>query len=436
VRLLTNVPTGTGVGGDFLGSTYFVTSADTVWFSSPAGGYGETGGLLAFDASVPESPVVVGALPLPHHQNEDLSLSRRRKLAVISQQPVRAVSAVSSAPCLAGRVHLVDVSVPTAMLPTAAPLVLPAQVGTAEDGRSLCGPGHTASFVGNDNYLWVSGSRDGKVYVVDVRDAAAPTVLGSFATPAGQASTGYAPGVVHDVDVDRFGDLWVAGSGGTALYRLTSNPLKPRLVASMTRADSTRAVQLIHHGSQRLDRGTVVIGEEDYQSNCASNAHEDGSLQTWRIDERTKRLRPLGSYDAPRGADSSGPLSSMCSSHWFTINKHQVVADAWYGAGVRFVDLSNPRRPRPIGAWRGDSTIAGQARFVPGRPDLVYVADYMRGLDVVQIDRGGLGARTVGLKDEKPVAATTPLATTVPGLRFSVTMHPHEDFGWACATPS
>lgn len=86
VRLLTNLPTGTGVGGDFLGSTYFMTSADTVWFTSPTGSYGATGGLLALDVSNPESPVVAGALALPHHQNEDLSLNARRQLAVISQQ--------------------------------------------------------------------------------------------------------------------------------------------------------------------------------------------------------------------------------------------------------------------------------------------------------------------------------------------------------------
>lgn len=443
VRLLANVPTGTGVGGDFLGSTYFMTSADTAWFNAGLG-YGATGGLLAFDASSPASPAVVGALPIGHQQNEDLSLSRSRRLAIVSQQPTRAVSLVSSTPCVPGRVYVVDVSVPTAMRPTAPPLVLPAQVGTAEDGRSLCGPGHTASLVGGDRYLWLSGSRDGRVYVVDLRDAAAPTLLGSFTTPAGAPSTGYAPGAVHDVDVDRFGDVWVAGSGGTALYRLTKDPLKPQLLASMRTADSRRAIQLIHHGSQRLDRDTVLIAEEDYQNNCVSANHEDGSLQTWRIDRRGKRLVQLGSYDAPRGGDDSGPLSSMCSSHWFTVNQHKVVADAWYGAGVRFVDVSDPRRPRPVGTWRGDSTIAGQARFVPGRADLVYVADYARGLDVVQIDRGGQGARTVSPKDEKAVSALPGAAQApvrIAGLRFTVKsapvrLQPHPDFGWACALPA
>jgi len=224
--------------------------------------------------------------------------------------------------------------------------------------------------------------------------------------------------------------VWVAGSGGTALYRLSAKPLAPTLVATMSTADSRRAVQLIHHGSQRLDRDTVVIAEEDYQPGCTSANHEDGSLQTWRIDRSRKRLVQLGSYDAPRDADDSGRLSQLCSSHWFTINKHKVVADAWYGAGVRFVDLSDPRRPRPVGVWRGDSTTAGQARFVPGRPDLVYVSDYTRGLDVIQIDNGGQGAKTATPKDEVPTGVAS-----VPGLRMPVELHPHEDFGWVCAVP-
>jgi hypothetical protein len=427
VRLLANLPTGTGTGGAFLGSTYFQTSADTAWFTA-ASTQPVTGGLLAFDASRPEQPVPVGSLPIPHHENEDLTLSARRQLAVISQQPWRTNPEDPTSPCQPGREYLVDVSKPSAML-LLGTVSLPAQVGVrASDGRSLCGPGHTTTLVGEDRYLWISGSRDGRVYVVDVRDAAAPRLLGSFLSPAGRATPAWTPGVVHDVDVDRYGDVWVTGSGGTAMYRLTADPLRPALVAAISAQDNARAQQYIHHGSQRLDRDHVLVTEEDYEAGCQAATHQDGSLQVWRIDRRARRLVEVGSYDAPPAADDSGPLSSLCSSHWFTVNGAKVVADAWYGAGVRFLDVSDPRRPRPIGVWAGDSTIASQARFVPGRDDLVYVADYVRGLDVVQIDRGGRGARTVSPRDEREVGA-------VPGLRFPVALHPHEDFGWVCAVP-
>lgn len=428
VRLLSNTPTGTGTGGGFLGSTYFQTSTDTVWFTAVST-QAVTGGLLAFDASRPENPVVVGSLPIPHHENEDLTISARRKLVVISQQPFRTNPEDRLSDYQSGRQYFVDVSVPSAMR-LVGMVLLPAQVAK-NDERTFGGPGHTTTLVGHDNYLWVSGARDGRVYVVDIRDLGAPRLLGSFATPAGRATPTWTPGVVHDVDVDQYDDVWVTGSGGTAMYQLTSNPLKPKLVASISAADNLRAQQFIHHGSQRLSSIDVLVTEEDYEGGCDGPSHQDGALQTWRIDRRAQRLVEVGSYDAPKGEDASGPLSSMCSSHWFTLNKHKVVADAWYAAGVRFLDYSNPRRPRPIGVWRGDSTIASQARFVPGRPDLVYVADYRRGLDVVQIDNGGRGAKTVTPRDEQATGLTS-----APGLRFPVRLHAHEDFGWVCAAPS
>jgi len=428
VRLLTNLPTGTGTGGGFLGTTYFQTSTDASWFwatrTTPMAPV--TGGLLAFDASNPEQPVVTGALPIPHHENEDLSLSESRKLAVISQQPYQ-TNPLMRTSWQAGTVYLVDVSNPSAM--TLAGLVqLPAEVGTdAETGEPLHGPGHTATLVGGDQYLWVSGSRDGKVWVVDIRDLTAPTVLGAFTTPAGRATPAIDPGLVHDVDVDPYGDVWVTGSGGTAMYELTADPLQPRLIAAISEADNLASQQALHHGSQRLTSDVVLVTEEDYQGTCDSAAHQDGALQAWRIDRATASLTEVSDYDVPAGSDASGFPIRWCSSHWFTINSHDVVADAWYSAGVRFLDYSDPALPRAIGVWRGDGATASQARFVPGRPDLVYVADYSRGLDVVQIDDGGAGAATMTAQPETADAVT--------GLSFPVKLRPDADFGWACAVP-
>ena len=429
VTLLENLPVGQGTGGAFLGSTYFMTASDVAWLNagSPAA---TTGGLLAFDASSPESPTLVGSLPLPHFQNEDLQVSATRKIAVISQD--RARPGVQGAPVIPGRVYLVDVAVPSAPRLLSV-TVLPAQVGTLPSGNPAGGPGHTATLVGGDRYLWVSGARDRSVHVVDIQDPAAPKVLGAFESPAGADNKSFTPGIIHDAKVDQFGDVWVAGSGGTALYALTKNPLQPKLLATTPAKDNKRLNHFIHHGLERLDRDHVAITEEDYAVGACTGADtpdEDGSLQIWRIDRKAKALRPVSEWDAPRGGDDSGPLSKMCSSHWFDVNSAGVIADAWYGAGLRFVDVTNRKKPRPIGTWAGDSTTAGQAKFVPGRPDLVYVADYSRGLDVVRIAAGGKGARTVSPADEQPVGGSP---VRVPGLAFPVKLQPHEDFGWACA---
>ena len=397
---------GSGVGGAFLdSSTYVLSFMDAVWNQTflPSTA---TGGLAVFDTSNPEVPRLQGMLPLPNYQNEDVSVSSRRRFAVMSQDR----SYVG--PQVPGRLHLIDLSQPTRPRVTAV-LPLPPRFG------------HTATLVDGDRYLWVSGGEE--VLVVDVRDLAAPRLVGTFSSPAGQRTKDKTFGL-HDADVDRFGDITLYGSGGTAVHRLGRDPLRPVLVARSAPGHEG-LTRFGHHGGKRLDRDTWLISEE-----AGSSCSDDGSFQVWRLDRRARLLRPLSSWDAPTGAERGrGALAtSYCSSHWFDVNDAKVVADAWYGAGVRFLDLSDPRRPRPIGTWIGDSTAAGQALFAPGRPDVVYVADYVRGLDVLRIEAGGRAARTVTPADEK---RTGDSAGTVPGLRFPVKLVPDRRWGWSCAVP-
>ncbi|MCU1601962.1 MAG: hypothetical protein JWO22_2671 [Frankiales bacterium] len=386
---------GGAVSGHFLGRTVYVLSEpDLVWNEAGATPVKLTGGLQVFDVSNPRAPKPLAKLELPNYQNEDIAVSQTRRFAVMSQD-----SQVGGA----GRVNLVDLRTPSR----------PTVIG----GVGLpSGYGHTSTLVDGDRYLWVSGGS--QVVVVDVRDLAVPKVVGTFATPAG--------GSVHDAEVDRFGDITVYGSKGAAVHRLGKDPLHPTLVARVSAADNKANDNLILHGGKRLDRDTWLITEESYAPGCT----DDGRFEVWRIDRKAKLLRPVSSWNAPVNADNHGPLTQKqyCSSHWFSLNSSKVVADAWYGAGVRFLDVSDPRHPRPVGVWAGDSTTASQADFFPGRDDLVYVADYTRGLDVISIDKGGRGARTVVPADEKQ--------TGVPGLRITVRLQPHRHFRWSCLTPA
>jgi hypothetical protein len=290
--------------------------------------------------------------------------------------------------------------------------------------------GHTATLVDHARYLWVSGGSD--VLVVDLRDLDAPAVVGTFATPAGAKGPGGSSGV-HDAEPDGYGDITVYGSGGTAVYRLTEDPLQPELVASISPKDNTRVRNgLIHHGGKRLDRSTWLLTEEDYAPGCGSAA---GAFEVWRIDRAAKRLRFVSMWDAPAGADAQrGPLeqTQYCSSHWFTVNRNRVVADGWYGAGVRFLDLRDPKHPRPIGIWAGDSTTASQAIFAPGTDDVVYVPDYVRGLDVIRIAHGGRGAKSVTDADTHRVGSSRVGSSRVPGLSFPVRLTPDRRWGYSC----
>lgn len=425
VHGLLNVPTGTGVGGAFLGHYYFQTTSSLASFVG-GGPVDVGGGLVVFDVTNPEQPVPTGYLPLPHWENEDVSISAKRNLLLISTDRHRSNPEDSTSAVIPGHLQVIDISVPQAPVLKSVTLY-PASLGTNQrTGAPLGGPGHTATFVANDQYAYVSGSRDRSMWVVDLRDPAAPKVLGPVRSPAGDDLGVWTPGIVHDAYVDQYANVWATGSGGTAMYAPITDPMHPKLLAATSHQDDARLNQYIHHNAVRLDKQTVLVTEESYDAgDCGSadgSGKQDGSLQAWHIDLAHKRLVPVSTWDAPHNASNTGTLAQVagaCSSHWFTINSHKVVADAWYSAGLRFLDASDPKHLRPIGYYAGDSTVASQAVFVPGRPDLVYVADYTRGLDVVKLDNAGVGAKTV----KAPAASS----------KSRSLLRPDQDFGWMCA---
>ncbi|HVL91583.1 MAG TPA: hypothetical protein VM841_15280 [Actinomycetota bacterium] len=425
VRHIRNIPAGTGVGGVFAGTHYYLSAARSGSFLP--GGAG-TGGILAFDATNARNPVLVGKLPLPHSQNEDLEVSEKRNLLLVVQDRRKSVSAVATSPIIGGILFVIDISNRNQPV-LRSTLQLPAQVATRDDGAPLGGPGHTASCIQDCNYAWISGSRDHGVHVVDLRDPSSPAWMGVIKGPAGGNNAIYDPGTVHDVHVDRFGEVWIAGSGGTALYRMTKNPLKPQFIAAVNKRDNERFNGLIHHGALRYTKDLVLVGEEDYENTCGSadGKRQDGSLQVWRIDRKAKRLVPVSSWDVTITDATMRMLAEevgiTCSSHWFDVNKYSIVADGWYEMGVQFIDISKPAKPRHVGWFIGTNSAASQARFHPSDSGVVYVADYNRGLDVIEIDNSGRKAKSVSMSAGAVRAAHA-------GVRFP--LEPDPEFGFAC----
>lgn len=419
VHLVTNVPTGVGVGGKFAGHYYFQTTARSITYGAPDAP--SDGGLWVFDVAKPEAPQVVSHLPLPIWENEDVDLSLKRHVLLISADRKKTVSQVTTSPVIGGVLFVYDITdLAHPVLKSA--LQMPATVGTKADGTPLGGAGHIANCILDCQYAYITGSRDRSVAVVDLRDLASPKLLGKVTTPAGADHGTWAPGIVHDVNVDPAGQVWMTGSGGTALYAPVKDPMHPRLLASTSARDNVRTNSYIHHNSLRLNNGTVLVGEESFngcggEAPIASDDPVGGRFQTWKIDVRAKRLVPIALYT------QQVPGVSTCSSHWFDVNPNTVVADAWYEGGVRFLDLSKPSRIRQVGYLRTNDGAASQAQFVPGHPDLVYVSDYLRGLDVIRIDNGGKRAATVSEVD-------VPLDRSRP-IEFAR----HEDLGYACPVP-
>jgi hypothetical protein len=406
VTLLATIPDAGAMGARFAGGYYFTNTTDA---------------LRIFDVSNPELPTLAGTLPLPNFSNEDMDVSVSRKLVLISHGSEYTANN-------SGILYVVSWAVPQVPVVVG---MLPYPVVRDASGRSVRGPGHTASCIRDcARYAYITGAANGAIYVVDLADPAAPKMAGVVtraSDPAGLPNGSFSGGLIHDVNTDPTGAVWVTGSGGITQLDVR-NPLKAKAVRWITKEDNARTNQFIHHNSLRLDGRTLLVTEEDWIRPQCDSGEEDGGFQTWDINPRRTgagALTFLDEWNSEMGTylDGGAGATVACSSHWFTFNSRKVVAVGWYQQGVRFLDVSNRRDIRQVGYLLAPGTVASAAYFAPGRDDVVYVADVGRGLDIVKIDRGGAGARTV----------QAPLRREWLGATLS--LRPNPAFGWMCALP-
>lgn len=372
-------------------------------------------GVTVLDIAKPASPEVVGELPLPHFENEDVDLCGNT-LIVVNDRITRDLGSV---------MYVIDIANPTA---PAIKAVLPLGF-TGGSGR---GSGHIANFVTRDcSQLWVDGGDH--VEVVDVSNPATPRSLGKFES---EASKSDAFKVTHDTELDGTGTVWNVGGGGAAGYRLTSNPLAPQLLASTGTAGKNPSAynDFILHNSQRRGK-TLLITEEDYvdtDETPPGGCRGQGKFETWDLsDMKSGQVKPLDTWETElngmftQGAiDSKAPVTANCSSHWFDA-KSGVAAIGWYEQGTRFLDYSRPKDLRQVGYYipANGSTWASYWSPTDPRGQIVYTADVYRGIDVLRIDRGG----------RRATKKTAPLSSTWFGGSASASVFaPHPEFGFAC----
>ena len=150
------------------------------------------GGITVLDIAKADAPVVVGALPLPHFENEDVDLCGNT-LIVVNDREAQDIGSIMYVISIANRTS----PVVSAILP----------LGLTGSGR---GSGHIANFVKSDcSQLWVDGGS--LVEVVDLTVPSAPRSLGKFESAA---SLSPAFKVSHDTELDSTGTVWNVGGGG------------------------------------------------------------------------------------------------------------------------------------------------------------------------------------------------------------------------------
>jgi hypothetical protein len=346
-------------------------------------------GLSVYDVSKPEAPQKIGSLALPHFENEDVDLAG--DILLISNDPSEGK----------GVLYVISIKDPRnpAILSTFDTGTIFGSEGEVFFGTPTRGTGHTASCIQACRFVYLAGTASG-IDIVDLTDPRAPKFGGNFR--AEEATGGLAS---HDVQVDSEGLAWVVGAGGTASYDV-SDPRKPKLVHKTNEQGTSRydgtpndgksLNDFIHHNSMRLNNSSlatappgsdpaaessvVVVTEEDYERPTCDGA---GQVQTWQIGDDSV-LRPLDDYVVP--VDPS--KASLCSAHYFD-ERAGLLAQGWYEAGTRFLDVSNPSDIRPVGYWIPAKNMTWSVYYPPTDPtgEIVYSLDHARGIDVLRIAR-------------------------------------------------
>lgn len=378
VDVLGSIPFAGVIGANFKGNIMYATGVE---------------GLRTFDITDPALPKPLGALPLPHFENEDVSLDGNT-LLIAADQGIGVNNTL----------YVIDISDP--------------RIPLLRNAFRVAQKAHTSSCVPNSSCRWAYMAGGTGVAIVDTTTG---VILKNFAVPEVRRS--------HDVQFDSVGYAWVVGSGGTSGWDVT-DPTNPKLVAATGTAGRTGPLNnFIHHNSSRPDvtpgvpGNVVLVTEEDYNNIGCVNA---GLFESWKIDGPLSTTSPatmsnLDTWDVtqgslPAGEDTRATSAASCSSHYFTENGG-LVANAWYQQGVRFLDVTNASDIRQVGYYVIPESEVWAAYFTPTDPahQIIYVVDTARGIDVIRINRSTPSA-----------TVSAPLQTGGP------TRQPSPQFGYAC----
>jgi hypothetical protein len=471
VENLGSVPAPAGIGANFKqidGRQYMFATGSA--------------GLYVYDITDAASPTPVSALPLPHYENEDVSIGGHRLLL--------------SGDGTAGGSNLVVIDISDPQLPLIEQVI----------NMQGLDEGHTATCIQECRYVWVAGG--GTIAVIDLDQNAqfetpdqAPDVqvqgasslmeVGDVRDPSDGNGPFHEFGwSTHDVQVDEAGIAWVVGGNGTIGFDVnpgaypvpgkdgTAGLLEPTVVArtgpNATGDSDFNTVpgstgtgdtlnDFIHHNSWRPDASQfqsrpdaelgdssvrpgelVLITEEDIWNrdnfSTPGGCESQGSFQTWQVKQfgatgptegtvenldswTTEFNEAIQGDENPLTGNDVIPTKGFCSSHYFS-ERDDVVATAWYEQGIRFLDVSNPRDIQQKAFYMPEGATMWVAYWAPNADDIVYAVDNSRGLiDVLRYEEVPAEAGATG-EVEAPIQSHW-----FDGKSDAVA---HAEFGWVC----
>jgi hypothetical protein len=411
------------------------------------------GGLFVYDVTNAENPALVSHLPVPHYENEDVSLGGNRLL-------------ISGDGTLGGS-NLVVVDIADPQLPKVSKVI----------NMSANNEGHTATCIQACKYAWVAGDNNVKVLNLDGAMQVDPTAgvgpaahvqgtsveVGAFSTRHNEF--GWA---VHDVQVDDAGIAWVVGGNGTIAFDVNpgaygpANLRNPTVVARTNdnalerqTADGSSVNDFIHHNALRPDAAALVprpnagdvrpgekvlITEEDIWSRLGlvtrGGCKTQGSFQVWGLKDTDQEEASMEFLDDWKTEYNNAVIKGLptqdvvaaegfCSAHYFDAQPGtNLVAVAWYAQGTRLLDTSDPKGIKQVGYFLAPDSTVWATYFSPTDKSVIYTLDHNRGIDVLKIKPAGSVAK------RKKVRAPFLASWSKRSVAMGTIAHP--TFGWVC----
>jgi hypothetical protein len=411
-------------------------------------------GFKTYDVSDPTSPRLLDDFLPPeiadsgYWQDEDMELDTRRKLIIGALDPRHndRDSAATGCPdpdnlsvrdpdCKSG-FYVISYANPAKLKQIGDFVSLPA--------------GHTSSCIQDCRYIWTGGPArrddqgslgpilpaspatgnrligDGRpMWVTDLRNPAKPKVSDEpIDLWRNDGYTDYS----HDVDEDEEGIAWISGRGGIRGYATSgrhrdpyldrwreATPLDPVLVAGGGVGGTAQPTMFMHNSGRPTDGsvqasgvedGNVLAGtEEDFTSPCGASGKIvlsditdslGGEPASQSSLDNPYRMRPLDTFHPFVDTPETANPELGCSAHYFEIEGPMLGA-AWYGQGLRLLDIGDARDIRQVGYYRvtgtgtdNPSSNSWDMAFKTDRRkgDLLYLFDMSRGVEVLRMKKG------------------------------------------------
>jgi hypothetical protein len=347
--------------------------------------------------------------------------------------------------------------------------------------------GHTSSCIRGCRFIWTGGPArrkdlpalfpgvwtdfaegargDGRpIWVTDLRNPYKPKV---YHQPIDLWRNDGATDYSHDVNVDDHGIAWTSGRGGILGYatkgiwrdpytdrRRRARPWNPVLVAGGGVGGVNQPQTDFMHNSLRpvdgstrakgVRRGGVLIGtEEDFTEPCDRSGRVvfsditdsvGGEPAANSTPENPYRMKALDTYHPAQNDDPETFDETLeCSAHYFELSG-STLGVAWYGQGLRLLDVSDARDVRQIGYYRVTGSREEESSSswdLAWNGQYVYLFDMNRGIEVLKLKSPTAAAsvsrlRTVRAPDARadryapvPVSSQTGGALICPAFKSS-----------------